>query len=783
MVRRRFVFAGFLVAVLAILGGPAVGISWGQGNPYVLDGDNLNYGVGQLSDSNGDFYDGSYVSSASSLQIINGGYLDLNNYNLTIAGLFDDYPASLSIPPVVGNSNSDGPNMSTLTIGGAGAQAAFYGSIGGSGIGTNIAVVINGPVSQTFYGVNGYTGGTTIQNGGLLGIYTDASLGTSAGPLSFINGGTLQAAGEGIVISSSRSVTINGGTATFDTNGFNNMTVNSPITGTGNLAKVGAGMLNLGSYNTYNGSTTVSGGTLAAAGPVGTTTLTVNSGAAFAVSQNGNVGLASMYYALGNGVMPLSSNFAALSTLQGHIGSLGTPTVSVTTPTIKLNTGGSPNFPAPIVNQNGAQWFEGYYSGMIDIPSSGTYTFGTGSDDGSMVWIDGTQVVSNNVFQGFSYNNQTGTITLGAGMHNIVIGYYQGTGGYALEATIKGPSDSGFSDIGASGTSYPVTPDAIVTSLTGSGNVVLQTGNLIVGTDNTNSTYSGTISSSGPGAAIAGIMKTGTGTLTLNAPQTYTGTTVIGAGTLQLGDGVNDGSLATSAVTDMGALVYNLVHNRTVSYPISGTGSVTKLGPNTLSLNGNNTYSGQTTVTGGSMSLAGSPTGPISVANAGLLLTGNPTGAISVTSGNVTFGSNSSPTGPISMNSSTLNLTPVGQSGLLAQFYGGATYFANNFNSTGGTVSLAAYNAYMNTLTPGTTVTTAANNYLTLNFPDGTYNNGPFGAFFRPMLRTPATTTSASAAISQSPPAARITSGPAATTAAWSGSMEARSSTTTTIKA
>ena len=345
MVRRRFVFAGFLVAVLAILGGPAVGISWGQGNPYVLDGDNPSTGgVEMLQNSSGDFYDGSYVSSSSSLQIINGGYLDLNSYNLTIAGLFDDYPASLSgIPPVVGNSNTDGPGMSTLTIGGAGAQAAFYGSVGGPSIGTNIAVVINGPVSQTFYGVNGYTGGTTIQNGGLLGIYTDASLGTSAGPLSFINGGTLQAAGEGIVISSSRSVTINGGTATFDTNGFNNMTVNSPITGTGNLAKVGAGMLNLGSYNTYNGSTTVSGGTLAAAGPVGTTTLTVNSGATFAVSQNGNVGLASLYYNqspanVGNGP---DQTFYSLSALQSRFGNYGTPNAAVTTPVMNLNLGGA----------------------------------------------------------------------------------------------------------------------------------------------------------------------------------------------------------------------------------------------------------------------------------------------------------------------------------------------------------------------------------------------------------------------------------------------------------
>ena len=307
-----------------------------------------------------------------------------------------------------------------------------------------------------------------------------------------------------------------------------------------------------------------------------------------------------------------------------------------------------------------------------------------------MLWIDGSQVVSNNAYQGFNYNNQTGQVTLGAGMHNIVIGYYQGTGGYSVEATIKGPNDSNFSDIGASGTAYPVTPDAIVTSLTGSGNVVLQTGNLIVGTDNTNSTYSGTISSSGAGAGIAGLTKLGTGTLTFNTPQTYYGATAIASGTLQLGDGTNDGSLATSAVTNMGALVYNLAHNQTGSYPISGTGSVTKTGAGFLTLSGNNTYSGQTTLAGGGLALGGAPTGPVSVS------------------------------------SGTLSVAPVANGGLVAQFYNN-TNFANATGANGATMTLSAYNTLMNGLTPATTVNTANNGYASLNFPDGTYQNGPFG--------------------------------------------------------
>ena len=54
-----------------------------------------------------------------------------------------------------------------------------------------------------------------------------------------------------------------------------------------------------------------------------------------------------------------------------------------------------------------------------------------------MLWIDGTQVVNNNNFQGQQAdspaNNQaTGTVNLTAGLHSILIGFYQGTGGEGL---------------------------------------------------------------------------------------------------------------------------------------------------------------------------------------------------------------------------------------------------------------------------------------------------------------------------------------------------------------
>ena len=147
-------------------------------------------------------------------------------------------------------------------------------------------------------------------------------------------------------------------------------------------------------------------------------------------------------------------------------------------------------------------------------------------------------------------------------------------------------------------------------------------------------TYGNVISGSGT------LTKSGAGTLTLTGVNTYTGATTINTGgTLQIGDGTTDGSIAASAgIADNGALLYNLVGSRTYGNVISGSGTLTKTGAGTLTLSGANTYSGATTVNAGTLALVGgSQTSAITLNNAGTSLGFTLASGTSSTS-TVTFG-------------------------------------------------------------------------------------------------------------------------------------------------
>ena len=101
------------------------------------------------------------------------------------------------------------------------------------------------------------------------------------------------------------------------------------------------------------------------------------------------------------------------------------------------------------------------------------------------------------------------------------------------------------------------------------------------------------------------IVKQGTGTLELTGQNLYTGATVINGGTLQLGDGFTSGMLGSGPITDNGSLVYDDLTNPLVPNTITGGGSVTQLGTGTLTLLGNNSYTGATIIAGGNLDAVG----------------------------------------------------------------------------------------------------------------------------------------------------------------------------------
>lgn len=106
--------------------------------------------------------------------------------------------------------------------------------------------------------------------------------------------------------------------------------------------------------------------------------------------------------------------------------------------TTAIKSGTVNNFTITVANRS--RDFAMDFSGFIEVSTDGQYTFYTSSDDGSLLYIDGTLVVDNNGKHGLV--EKSGTIGLKAGKHAISVGYFQGGGGKALDVSYAGPGIS-----------------------------------------------------------------------------------------------------------------------------------------------------------------------------------------------------------------------------------------------------------------------------------------------------------------------------------------------------
>ncbi|HXI83317.1 MAG TPA: autotransporter domain-containing protein [Verrucomicrobiae bacterium] len=97
------------------------------------------------------------------------------------------------------------------------------------------------------------------------------------------------------------------------------------------------------------------------------------------------------------------------------------------------------------------------------------------------------------------------------------------------------------------------------------------------------------------------LTQAGSGTLILIGTNSYTGRTIINAGTLQVGNGGTIGTLGSGDVTNNSALAFNRSDSLAVSNNISGGGNLIQAGSGTLVLVGSNTYAGSTTISTGTL--------------------------------------------------------------------------------------------------------------------------------------------------------------------------------------
>ncbi|NBP24312.1 MAG: hypothetical protein EBU81_07145, partial [Proteobacteria bacterium] len=119
------------------------------------------------------------------------------------------------------------------------------------------------------------------------------------------------------------------------------------------------------------------------------------------------------------------------------------------------------------------------------------------------------------------------------------------------------------------------------------------------------------------------VTKKGNNTVTWTGANTLSGLTTIEGGVLQIGNGGGIGTLGTGDVANSGVLTFNRTGTLTYGGVISGTGAVTKLASGTVTLTGNHSYSGGTTISAGMLEIGnGGTSGAIgtgAITNQGVL--------------------------------------------------------------------------------------------------------------------------------------------------------------------
>lgn len=539
--------------------------------------------------------------------------------------------------------------------------------------------------------------GATTLNGGVAQFNNNAIFGS--GVLTS-NGGTLQASNVGLNISNLVSLGAGGLTV----QGTNDTTLSGVISGSGGLTKIGAGQLNLNAANTYMGNTTLNGGTVQLGNNLALSTGTLNVTGATSLSATGTRTLSNNVILNAN----LTAGGANALTLGGVI-SGGNGLIKTDASSLTLNSNNT-------------------YTGTTAL-NAGSLILGsnTALGTGALNAANGTTLDANTAATLGNNVNLGGTLTTG-GSNALTLG--------GVVAGIGGLSKNGVADLTLNGANTYLGNTALNTGkLTVGSNTALGAGTLNAAANttldaNTNVSLNNAVALAGPlnvggnaGLTLTGLVsgtgslvKNGAAKLTLNAANNYLGGTALNAGTLTVGNSAALGSgalsVASAATLDSNSPLVSLnnavglnaaltvagTQNLNLNGITSGAGQLIKNGAANLTLNGNNTFSGGTTLNAGTLTL-GSANG---LGSGGLIVGGAATldnsaafgigNALTLNAGLTVAGNND-----LSLNSSIGGAGILTKNGLSDLTLAGNNTFSGALNINSGSVTTLNTSALGNT--------------------------------------------------------------------------------------
>lgn len=455
-------------------------------------------------------------------------------------------------------------------------------------------------------------GAIHVKNGNV--IVTGALTNTGTGSTT-LDAGTSMQLGDGGTSGSLNDNVINNGSLTF--NRGDDDTFTGGISGTGSVVQAGAGTINLAGNGTWSGGTQVISGTLngmGATNSLGSGPVSVINGATL---QLGDASTFSDYYFSGNSLTLDTSTLLMKGT---QAGALAGP--------VTYNFSG---LSAPISLSNSTLDFEQFAAANLvfngDVAASNSSSLNYVGDNGAHSLamngdLTGTGTFSINMsenntggslklaFNGAA-NNYTGTVSLNGDAYTVDVNTLLGQATWSIS--------------GAQTLNFNGANTHIINGLSSDSSSIVN----ITDADTTLQLGSGT--SSGVIGGAGNLVKYSTGILNLNGVNTYTGSTKVTGGSVDLG--VENAIASSSSVElDTGSTLVLKNLNQLVQ-DLSGVGSVT-IGTGNLNVQSNtgSTFGGKLTGTGGL-----TKTG-----NGEFILSGttNSVGATTVSAGNLHFTQN-----------------------------------------------------------------------------------------------------------------------------------------------